>query len=429
VLRTDTPESSEAAADVRRASELVFAPATLDEFAAEHLDVKPFHASRPDDPDRFRHLLSDEDVDRLVTTAGLRHPAFRMVVESRRLDWSSYTDDLPWSSGSFTDTADVAEVVAAFHQGATIVLQALHYYWLPLTKLCRALEHGLGERLQANAYYTPPSAQGLALHYDTHDVVLLQVSGTKRWQLYEPWFELPLPGQRRPRESDHAPQVYREYVTAPGSTLYIPRGWGHAATATESEPSLHITLGVQTYTWIDALLDAVRDAAADKQFRRAVTQDPVTPASLIEYLQRSLEPSTVGKARSRALLRSQRPVLDGHLLSVARLDDLTADTPVWRRHLVATDLEVDHDLAILHFERKSVRFPAYVYDTLAYVVSCRGAFRVRDLPGDLDESSVMVLVRRLVAEGLLATAPAAGSLDARPTPTTDDPPDLPADRR
>ena len=35
--------------------------------------------------------------------------------------------------------------------------------------------------MQINAYITPPENQGFAAHYDTHDVFVLQVSGSKRW--------------------------------------------------------------------------------------------------------------------------------------------------------------------------------------------------------------------------------------------------------
>ena len=50
--------------------------------------------------------------------------------------------------------------------------------------------------VQANAYSTPRGSQGFAVHHDTHDVLVLQVAGEKRWQLYDPLLELPLKHQR-----------------------------------------------------------------------------------------------------------------------------------------------------------------------------------------------------------------------------------------
>ena len=92
--------------------------------------------------------------------------------------------------------ADVAAVAAEFEDGATLVVQALHHWWPPLAAFCRRLEAALGHPAQANAYYTPRSAQGLPVHHDTHDVFCLQVAGEKRWLVYEPVLELPLQDQR-----------------------------------------------------------------------------------------------------------------------------------------------------------------------------------------------------------------------------------------
>ena len=84
------------------------------------------------------------------------------------------------------DVADPAKVAARFAEGATLVLQGLHRYWLPLTRFCRSLERVLGHAVQANAYVTPAGAQGLGLHADDHDVFTLQVLGRKSWQAYAP---------------------------------------------------------------------------------------------------------------------------------------------------------------------------------------------------------------------------------------------------
>ena len=42
---------------------------------------------------------------------------------------------------------------------------------------------------------TPPQNQGFSAHYDTHDVFVLQVAGSKRWVVHPPVLADPLPGQ------------------------------------------------------------------------------------------------------------------------------------------------------------------------------------------------------------------------------------------
>ena len=110
------------------------------------------------------------DVERLLTSGGLRFPGFRLAKAGAKLDVADYTKDLSWRPQPFSGSADVQRVLAEFEDGATIVLQGLHLNWQPLAEFCRSLESELGHPAQANAYFTPRSAQGLPVHHDTHDV-------------------------------------------------------------------------------------------------------------------------------------------------------------------------------------------------------------------------------------------------------------------
>ena len=53
-----------------------------------------------------------------------------------------------------------------------------------LAAVARSLEVELNFPTQVNAYITPPQSSGLLPHYDDHDVVVLQIQGSKSWHLY-----------------------------------------------------------------------------------------------------------------------------------------------------------------------------------------------------------------------------------------------------
>jgi hypothetical protein len=55
----------------------------------------------------------------------------------------------------------------------------------------------------------------------------------------------------------------------------------------------------------------------------------------------------------------------------------------------------------LVFDGKELAFPDRVRDEIAWALEADGPFTAADLPGDLDDESRLVLVRRLVREGLL----------------------------
>ena len=291
-------------------------------------------------------------------------------------------------------------MLAEFEDGATIVLQALHMNWPPLAEFCRMLESELGHPVQANAYFTPRSAQGLPVHHDTHDVFSLQVEGEKRWLVYEPAFELPLKNQRYKAETMGEPgEPVLDITLRAGDTLYLPRGWLHEAMTSETD-SLHITVGVSVYTWIDAFRAAVEACASDAAFRRVPEGEA---DDLLGRLAGQLRPERVERRRRRRLVRSRRPILAGQLTQLRALDELGLDTELERRATVLFDLSG----STLSFEGKDLSFPAETAEDLAFVAEADGSFTPADLPGDLDDESRLVFVSRLVREGFLLFSAAA----------------------
>jgi lysine-specific demethylase/histidyl-hydroxylase NO66 len=337
----------------------------------------------------------------LVCETGLRFPAFRLVKEGAKLDVGDYTVDLPWRPVPFTRSADVERVLAEFEAGATIVIQGLHLNRAETAVFCRALEGALGHPVQANAYYTPRGSQGLAVHHDTHDVFVLQIAGEKRWLVYEPVLDLPLKEQRYSSELGGPGEPVIDTVLRPGDTLYLPRGWLHEARTSEVD-SLHLTVGINVYTWLDAFHDALRDVEGELAFRRSVDGDQSAPAELLELLgERLSSPDAVRRRKEARLERRRRPVLDGQLRQLRALDRLTTSSEVERRPTTLAALEEDGDTLALSFHGKRLVLPARLAAEAAFVVEADGPFTPADLPGSLDDPGRLVLVRRLVREGLL----------------------------
>jgi hypothetical protein len=83
---------------------------------------------------------------------------------------------------------------------------------------------------------------------------------------------------------------------------------------------------------------------------------------------------------------------------------------VERRRTVLSDLDLaDGGRTLLLFEGKTLSFPPQARVDLAYAATAEGPFRPSDLPGDLDDTGRLVLVRRLVQEGFLLIAPRSGA--------------------
>jgi uncharacterized RmlC-like cupin family protein len=369
---------------------LTLDPVGLDEFLEGSFERRPLTIAR-DQAGRFDGILSAADVERLVSTTGIRVPAFRLVADGAPLPVGDYTEDVPWRPGSFDGLARADRVAAAHAAGATIILQALQLHWHPAAAYCRGLELRLGFPVQANAYATPAGAQGFAAHHDTHDVFVLQVSGSKRWRIYEPVVELPLSGQRWSHDLEPAAPV-DDLTLRPGDTLYLPRGWPHEAAAQEDD-SLHITVGLHVPTWLDAVKAALDECGDDVEFRRT-PRDGIPPA-LLDRLAGHLEPAAVARRARRRFVDSRRPVADDLLAQARR--SLGPEDLVERRWSVIFDLEG----TTLRFEGKEIRFPEVARDALEAVAAAEGPFAAVDLPPSVDVAGRLVLVQRLVREAFL----------------------------
>ncbi len=221
-------------------------------FLAERWSRSPFLDRGA--PSRFSGLLDEAEVEEVVGRRGLRLPAFRMVRAGTLIGTDAYTMTAPLGQGEVSDLIDPDRITRLFDEGATLILRGLERYHPAIAAFCRALAADLGHPVRANAYVTPAHAQGHAIHYDLHDVFVLQCSGHKRWRVHERQIVDPLPGeglQPFVRREDLGATIVDE-VLGPGDSLYIPRGWPHLASTT-SEASVHLTLGVHLLTWLDAL--------------------------------------------------------------------------------------------------------------------------------------------------------------------------------
>ncbi|QNN49086.1 cupin-like domain-containing protein [Phycicoccus endophyticus] len=211
-----------------------FAATCAATFAEEHWGRRPL-LSRAADLPCPGHGFGSAAVDELLARRALRTPFLRMAKDGAPLDAREFT--LGGGVGAaVADQVSEDKVLRLFADGATIVLQALHRSWAPVSASARALARDLGHPVQVNAYVTPPQNQGFDDHYDVHDVFVVQVEGEKHWRVRPPVLEWPLRNQpwtdrREAVREAAAAEAVVDTVLGPGDCLYLPRGWLHSATA------------------------------------------------------------------------------------------------------------------------------------------------------------------------------------------------------
>jgi ribosomal protein L16 Arg81 hydroxylase len=381
-----------------------------EQFAREHWGERPLLTRSPGG---FADLFSADAVDELIARRALRTPFVRMAKEGTVLDPSLFTSS-GGTGAEVGDQLDSAKVLAQFADGATLVLQGLHRTWGPIGDLTRALVADLGHPAQVNAYITPASSRGFDPHYDTHDVFVLQIAGTKRWSIHEPVHRHPLADQpwTQHREAvaaaaQGAPHI--DEVFEPGDVLYLPRGWLHSAVA-QGGTSIHLTIGLRATTRHDLLRTLLERAGEDPALRAslALGVDYSDPASLAEDLAATLTAAhalldrtpvqEVAGAMHRAHAEATRPEPVRPLATIEAMAHLDADTLlVWRAALAERIEEDEHEIRI-HLRTATVTLPAEAAPAVrALRAAPQGAGA---LPG-LDAESSLVVSRRLLREGIV----------------------------
>ena len=207
-------------------------------------------------------------------------------------------------------------------------------------------------------------------------------------------------------------EVTQSFTLNPGDMLYIPRGLVHDATAND-EISLHITTGVMANSWTDLMLDALSAVALkDPAFRKALppgfAQDGFDRAgartafaALVERFAASADLDEVLDHFVDDLVSSRHPMLHGQMAQLARLESLAADSIAGARAGLIYRLTETPQTLRIECYGKEISLPAHSAPAVRFALESE-RFAVGDLPGDLDDEGKLVLIRRLVREGLVA---------------------------
>jgi hypothetical protein len=328
----------------------------------------------------------------------------------------------PGGSGAgVADQVADDKVLEQVADGATLVLQALHRTWPPLVRFGSTLSSELGHPVQINCYLTPPQNQGFAPHYDTHDVFVLQVAGSKRWVVHPPVLTDPLPGQdweqcRAAVTARAAEPPLLERVLRPGDALYLPRGFLHSAAA-QGETSIHLTVGVHPVTRHSLLKHLLAEAATEPSLRASLPMGgdvaaegqlagPLrdTVQAFLAFVDSGRLPQVAARLADE-LAESTRPDPIEPLAQLAALAALTPEASFRLRPGLRARLERTPDALLLKAIDTSIGLPLAAESALDAVLSgkpiCAAA-----LPG-LDVEASLELVRRLVTAAVLVPEPGA----------------------
>ncbi|GGR85987.1 hypothetical protein GCM10010252_25810 [Streptomyces aureoverticillatus] len=164
---------------------------------------------------------------------------------------------------------------AFFDDGVSVNLEEFDRVCPAADALLGALAHALGvpRRFCGCSAFVSPPGSGLPLHFDSKDVVIVQVTGDKRWRLaantgvryptanyaaggpvsteLARYYRPEAPGAGAPERCDAVD-------LGPGDSLLLPRGHWHGTEAHQEAASVSLSFGIAAPSWSAVFLERLK---------------------------------------------------------------------------------------------------------------------------------------------------------------------------
>jgi ribosomal protein L16 Arg81 hydroxylase len=388
------------------------------DFMDQYWERQPLHI-RPSAGKGLADVLTLADMNWLFSSCVFRADEIKVAKGGNIVPSASYVSEpgervMLRGAGDYVNTA---AMLNHFQQGATLVMSQLNQKWQPLQRLKEGLQRSLSANVVTNVFLSRADSQGFSVHYDSHDVFVIQLEGQKTWSLYDSPLPLPTKAQPFGRTGVTAGALSQTVTLEPGDMLYVPRGLFHEA-RTSDDLSLHVTLGVHPYLCVDYVGDIVQAmASSNVNWRRSV------PAGAGAEAQAGRHKVLRQLLAELASAEELEPVAD------AIYEDAVSYKSRQGMHLVA-----DHLQQVLAAEKSSRSATYTVRETTPPVTSARQAAKVvvsgcgqsvafperfapvieallggrrlaaETLPGDFTADEKLSIVRKLVGTGVLVAS-------------------------
>lgn len=213
------------------------------------------------DSDFVNELFTWHDLNLLLDRRSVFPADLQLSKQGRVLARSEYADP--------NGILDLQKLTSCVRQGASVIIDGLDRVDERVKNTTTDIMRLTGETASCNLFVTFHDSQAFHPHFDEVDTVIMQLEGTKHWQVHGPSEIDPLPeyGDSDPRNCPD--DLLLDTVLRPGDVLHVPRGWWHTVRGAGGR-SLHVTFAFTRKTGFDLVRWIAWKSLIDPRIRQSL---------------------------------------------------------------------------------------------------------------------------------------------------------------
>ncbi|NVJ61925.1 MAG: hypothetical protein HWE27_16155 [Gammaproteobacteria bacterium] len=260
-------------------------------------------------------------------------------------------------------------------------------------------------------FHSPKDSIGLDVHFDYYNAMILQVTGRKRWRLYD--FVVDKPCKESDRIKLHHEKLGRPIIDVtlePGDVLYVPRGMPHKPECEDSD-SLHLTVGITTHTWANTFDRVIEKLRNDNVLLReslptinAINENPFQFESklkeVMNLINQEIDINLISSINAEQYYLEQDSVIDSELLELMSRETLTIDTQLEHNANLEPFVVNYPKYSEIVFAGTKIKIPNSLVEAANFIVNNR-TFLLGEISSSMSDEIKITLIKKLVSNGCL----------------------------
>jgi ribosomal protein L16 Arg81 hydroxylase len=380
-------------------------PLSKHEFFQTYFEKDPLYIPS-EKKQSYPYLFGFNELDQILSTNKISYPFLKIFKDGEELSRLKFES----KKGLYgSPIIDVPKSIEYFSTGHSLILNRIDRLNPKLDEFSRGLEFDLKMKVETNLYLTPPNNFGFNVHFDPHDVFILQLEGTKLWTLYESEIPLVTDQLRVSKQSEENFVEKSTHLLNQGDVLYIPRGTYHKAKSTE-ETSMHLTFGLYPLLGHQLISQLAVKAQEELFFRKSVPSIDAPEEEKQKYfrlfakkMEQFLDPICIEKltvSKRAQLLNGQDINFKGVLLNQIKVESLNENSMIKMRAGVNAELKEGKRILKICMPQQIINLPIFLKPLIVQLLSNK-EIRVSDVNEITDLQQRLKILKQLITKGFL----------------------------